>query len=399
MRGSLTRLFWFALKVLPSYLVFAVANLVPKRRQLWLFGAWMGRKYSDNPKYLLRYVAAHEPGIQAVWITKDKALVARLRAEGIAAEYAYGLRGMWLQLRTELVVFTHSVPDEYLSPLIARRVRRVQTWHGIPIKKIGRDDNTQQYSRAHLLVRALLYPCDLDRCDLVIAAGDADAQKYRTAFSVRASDICITGYPRNDELLRSVKVLAKQGGPRRAIYMPTFRGSVGSEFALFRTTRFDFRAADECLGRIGWRLTMKLHPMQRLSTADEAAIAGTTHIDALPAGMDTYDFLGGFDAVITDFSGIYFDFMITGKPIIMAPFDIDVYLANDRELYYPYEELCPDEPCREWGDVFARLASLPPSGSAPTPRYAQLQSRFHAHLDDGASARTVAAMWRLVGAG
>lgn len=389
MPTKLWRIVGFVAKIVPSYILFAIASAVPKKRGLWLFGAWMGRKHSDNPKYIHAYLATGEPGIQAVWIAKDWALFKRMRAAGHAVEYAFSPAGIWRQLRAEIVVFTHSVPDEFVSPAIAPRVVRVQTWHGIPIKKIGKDDNTQQYSAAYKRLRAMLYPCDLDRCDLVIAAGESDAHKYQSAFNVRPEDIRITGYPRNDELIRSIARNAATGERRRAIYMPTFRGAVDSEFTLLRTSGFDFRAADVILDRIGWDLTIKLHPMQRLSAPDAAAIAATKRIDSLASGRDIYDEVGGYDAVITDFSGIYFDFMISGKPIIMAPFEIEKYLAQDRELYYRYEDICPDAPCATWGEVFNRLASLPPRGSEPSPRYRRLQQTFHRHLDANSTRRVV----------
>lgn len=375
-------------KAVLGYLVFAVAMLIPKRRGLWLFGAWLGRKYSDNPKYVHRYISERESGIDAVWVTKDRDLYRGLLEQGVAAAYAYSLAGIWLQLRAELVAFTHSVPDEFLAPLVAPWVRRAQMWHGVPIKKIGHDDNTQQYSRLHLRVRALLFPFDLDRCDIVIAASDSDAGRYRSAFNVRPEQIRVTGYPRNDELVRSA-ARATDGGPRRAIYMPTLRGPVDSEFALLRTSGFDARSADRTLERIGWRLTIKLHPLQRLSAPDEVTIDQTAHIDRMSSDQDIYDMVGAYDAVITDFSGIYFDFMITGKPIVMAPFEIEKYIANDRQLYFRYDEILPDEPCTTWDEILVRLESLPPHGSAPSARYVSLQRVFHRYLDDESSRRVV----------
>ena len=376
--------------MLPSYLIFLLSCLVPRRRDLWLFGAWMGRRYSDNPKYIFRHVREHVPDVEALWIVKDRSLHAELRDAGVPVARALSPRGVWSQLRAGLVVFTHSVPDEYHSPLIAPWALRVQTWHGMPIKKIGYDDNTQQRSRASVLVRSLLFPCDLDRCDLVIAGGEDDAEKYRSAFNVRPADVRITGYPRNDELLRCATPPAAGREPRRAIYMPTLRGAPGSEFELLRTSGFDFGRADEALQSAGWHLSVKLHPVQALSPEDRRSLDRAEHMDALPSEMDLYSRVGTFDALITDFSGVYFDFLITGKPIVMAPFEIERYLERDRELYYEYEDICPDAPCRTWDEVFARLTELRYAEGPPSARYTSLQRRFHRYLDASSSARVVA---------
>lgn len=397
MRNRFLAFLLFAAKIVPSYVAFAVACMVPKKRGLWLSGAWMGRKYSDNPKYIHAFLAAHEPHITPIWIVKERDLYRQLCDQGISVAYAYSMAGLRHQLRAEMVVFTHSVADEYLSPLIAPRVRRVQTWHGMPIKKIGYDDNTQQFSNLRKRVRALLFPCDLDRCDLVIAASEADASKYRSAFNVKPDAVRITGYPRNDELIRSVSRRANDKDRRTAIYMPTFRGAVESDFNLFRTSGFDFGKADSVLARIGWDLCIKLHPVQKLSASDAREIGRALYIDSIPSDRDIYDEVGAFDAVITDFSGIYFDFMITGKPIVMAPFEIDKYLASDRELYYTYTDICPDTPCETWDEVFDRLAALPPRGSPPPPRYGQLQRTFHRYLDANSTRRVVSELKALMG--
>ena len=42
-----------------------------KDYSLWLFGAWKGMTYNDNPKYLFEYISANNPEIKAVWVTKN----------------------------------------------------------------------------------------------------------------------------------------------------------------------------------------------------------------------------------------------------------------------------------------------------------------------------------------
>ena len=40
----------------PLNLVYIIACLVPKDRDLWLFSAWNGRRFIDNPKYIYKYL-------------------------------------------------------------------------------------------------------------------------------------------------------------------------------------------------------------------------------------------------------------------------------------------------------------------------------------------------------
>ena len=378
-------------------LVYMLASCVPRDSRLWLFGGWNGRKFLDNPKYVFLHVVEHCPSVRACWITKDIALAAALREEGLPAAYAYSPRGMWFQLRAGVAVFTHSAEWDFSAPLLAARVKRVQTWHGMPIKMIGYDDRRGTRSpRDHARLLTRLFPFQNDLLDLALAAGPADKARYETAFNIEASSVVMTGYPRNDALIRSMDRKATERSPCRVIYMPTLRGLPGSDFTLFRDTCFNFEAMDAACRQMGIEFWIKLHPAQCFANEDLEAIRRCKNIQPYTESTDIYETIGRFDILVTDFSGIYFDYLISGRPIVMAPLDMGSYLKNDRSLYYPYEELCPDSPCDSWEQVFARIAGLIESGVAPRARYFELQKRFHMYLDDESSVRAYRAIERIL---
>ena len=53
---------------------------------------------------------------------------------------------------------------------------------------------------------------------------------------------------------------------------------------------------------------------------------------------DLYRFLKDVDLLITDYSGMYFDFLLTRKPIILFPFDYEEYVSS-RPIYFDYNLL------------------------------------------------------------
>jgi CDP-glycerol glycerophosphotransferase len=395
----LTKLLQALLGVTLGNLVYLAACLVPRDRKLWLFGAWNGRKYLDNPKYVFRFVREHASEIRAVWICKDRKLCMELRQAGLPAEYCYGFRGAICQLRAGLAVYTHSASWEFAPFLLGHRVLRVQTWHGIPIKKIGYDDERSGNAHRRAALTRFVFRYDDDRHDLVIAASEEEKRRYKTAFNVNEKDIRVTGSPRNDALLQSAR--RHDLSPRsrkKAIYMPTYRGNVGSEFQLFAESSFDFAAADRACEIMGVDLYVKLHPVQSFRADDRKALDRARVLHAIDGVGDIYERIGEFDILITDFSGIYFDFLITGRPIVMAPIHFERYLAQDRSLYYSYYELCPDEPCHTWADVLHRLQTLAAVTFVPGERYRKLQQQFHRYLDDGAAGRVTAELLLLSGA-
>jgi CDP-glycerol glycerophosphotransferase len=126
------------------------------------------------------------------------------------------------------------------------------------------------------------------------------------------------------------------------------------------------------------------------------AIEDASNIFKIDNDGDIYEDIGKYGILITDYSGIYFDYMITGRPIIMAPFDLDKYIKNDRDLYYDYEDICPDTPCYNWNAVMEKLKQYTSSDRRQAQAYMDLKSRFHEYLDDRSSMRAYYAIKKIV---
>ncbi|MHB8058199.1 MAG: CDP-glycerol glycerophosphotransferase family protein [Desulfuromonadaceae bacterium] len=371
---------------------FVFASFFPRRKDLWLFGSWFGNKYLDNSKYLYLF-SQKQPDVTAVWITKDIKLFEKMKNQGLPVAYSASLKGIWLQLRCGTVIFSHSVPTEFNAYLIASKVFRVQAWHGIPLKKIGYDDDkcVQSLKRGKILQQ--LFPYLTDHCDLILAAGKEDSNKFQTAFNTKKERIIITGYPRNDMFFKTTATknyfdINNSKDLKHIIYMPTFRGAIGSEFPLLAKSGFNYHIYDKMFQQAGIILEIKLHPVQTLSQMDADQICICCNIKIADESGDIYESLPHFDALITDYSSIYFDFLLTGKPIYMAPFDIDSYLSNDRSMYYEYSEVCPSEIHKNWDELIGDIIQ----NNYDYIKYNELRRRFHVHVDGNSSKRTFEAI-------
>ena len=56
---------------------------------------------------------------------------------------------------------------------------------------------------------------------------------------------------------------------------------------------------------------------------------------------DHYTFLEEADVLVTDYSSIYFDFLLTDKPVVFFDYDLEEYLSDTREMYFDYEAFTP----------------------------------------------------------
>jgi CDP-glycerol glycerophosphotransferase len=54
---------------------------------------------------------------------------------------------------------------------------------------------------------------------------------------------------------------------------------------------------------------------------------------------------------MTDYSSVYFDFIITKKPVILAPFDYEEYLSTARGHYFSYFDEMEGVIAKNWDDI------------------------------------------------
>lgn len=373
--------------------IFYISALIPKRKNLVLFSAWNGRKFSDNPKYMFQYVVQNVSSIDAYWFCKDIKLFNRLQEQGLNALYSRSLKGVWMQLRCCAVVCSHSVEWEFVPFLISGRVKRIQAWHGAPLKKIGYDDsNGTPRKKAQLINRIM--PFRDDRCDLVFATGHQDKARFESAFNVSANNVKITGYARNDALRVSEVAEAGKNAKLKILYMPTYRGGVNSEFTLFNAMGLSLDEIERTMREFNIELTIRLHPVQYFNEADSLVLRHSNSIKLLNDVDDIYELLSTYDILMTDYSSIFFDFMITFRPIIMAPFLHENY-CDERALYCRYDDVCVSDPVFNWDDLKSRIATL--RDEKISDKYVSVCTSHHAYLDANSSSRCVKEMLVCIG--
>ena len=113
------------------------------------------------------------------------------------------------------------------------------------------------------------------------------------------------------------------------------------------------------------------------------------HSIRLDDSKDIYESINDFDLLITDYSSIFFDFLITGKPIVHAPFDLEEYKHQNRELYFEYEEIYLTPGIASWKDIIDLILNFKMHGipSDYIARYRALKNRFNQFADNYSSRR------------
>ena len=118
---------------------------------------------------------------------------------------------------------------------------------------------------------------------------------------------------------------------------------------------------------------------------------GYSNINLLDNTSDMYPLFATIDLLITDYSSIFFDFLLTNKPILFYPYDKETYLTQNRSLYDDYDSVTPGHKAYNFEEFYNKieLFFLDPISLKPTTlNYDDIKDIYNEYQDDMSSART-----------
>lgn len=196
--------------------------------------------------------------------------------------------------------------------------------HGIPIKSVK---NRNQVS---------------GDIDYRVDSSDFCAELEMDQNNLKRKQIIIVGNPRNDVIFTSTDVKSKIRDFGRfskvIIWLPTFRKSNNADrvdsdfdFPLGIPIIYDMGALkkiNKLLREKNIVLVLKLHPAQDLSVFKASSLSNIFIINdkyLIDRDTELTEFYKITDALITDYSSVYVDYLLTGKPIGFTQDDFDSY--------------------------------------------------------------------------
>lgn len=327
-----------------------LSSFIPKDKKVWVFGAWFGKRFSDNSKYFFKYINDNKKSeINAIWICKSEELLNQMRKDGYTAYSYKSLRGIWYQLRCSVCFVTHSISADLNASCISLQSRRVQLWHGVPLKKIVYDNNKESGK----WVSSSFYKLFTNNFYSSIISPLEEFNKiFSSAFKVPSERVKALGYPRNDVFYRLSGDLERK--VYRVIYMPTFR-AIDGELLFSDKYKFNFDEIDSLLNAHNIELWLRVHPANLPPPELMNKIRRSKGNIKFSSVEDIYEEINSYDCLITDYSSVMFDFSITNKPIIFAAFDLEKYLSDERGMYFSYSEITDNDYAKDWQEAIDLL--------------------------------------------
>jgi len=209
-----------------------------------------------------------------------------------------------------------------MSSRIPRRQIVFDLWHGIGLKALS-DVSDSGYNL---------------RSTYILATCDYGKNYFMKCFGYKSEQFYMGGYPRCEQLFSQEDALNKFGIDKSSyskivLYMPTFRKAkqFGYDDSVLEFPLFDVQKLNEFndyLAQKNVLFIIKPHPAQdnlEILNFSSSNIKIIKNMDLLNKKIMLYSLVGQSDILITDYSSIYFDYLLTQKPIGFVIDDIDSY--------------------------------------------------------------------------
>lgn len=243
---------------------------------------------------------------------------------------------------TSKYIFATHVSNVWANP---KRQASVCLWHGTPLKKIG----MLQHPEYEGILRQFRY---------FVSGSTSYIKIYKACFGGDLN-VIVTGLPRNDKLFNKSDSLEKLGViqlPKNKVvfYLPTFRQTVTGDAVdasknIYDDSYIKFNDQDDLnkwngyLNSLHIILVVKPHPADK--TMNEkirmSNIIVVQNEELLNNDIQLNALLNQADALITDFSSVFIDYMLMDRPIGFMILDLDEYNKNRGFLLMPVKDYLP----------------------------------------------------------
>ncbi|MBR6189503.1 MAG: CDP-glycerol glycerophosphotransferase family protein [Prevotella sp.] len=307
-----------------SFAVNCISHFVKTDNQLILFVSYGGRYFNDSPKSIYEAMLEDErfKGYKLVWafinpnsfdISTPKikinsltyiitALKARCWITNVSIERGLNFKGK----RTFYFFTTHT---------------------SLP-KKTGFDNQAGPLSNFQF------------KFDCSCAQSEKEKVIHMSAYRLREEQILVSGYPKNDILCnyseeRRLKIRKRLGLPQNKkviLYAPTFRDAYFGPM----NCPVDFKKWESALGS-NFIVLFRAHPVVANATTIDSSTGFLFDVSSYP---DNVDLMIASDILISDYSGIFFEYAVQKKPMFCYAYDYNEYIKT-RELYFDIRQALP----------------------------------------------------------
>ena len=246
--------------------------------------------------------------------------------------------------------------------------------------------------------------CTLD-CGYMISQSSFFVPYHVDQYTLTEDQVVCTGLPRNDELyVRNDSLPRLIGDADRfkkvILWAPTFRQHADgrrvdteNKFPLglpLLTGLEDAERLDAFLQEHQMLLIIKPHPVQDLSYLRKIDLRNIRTIynpDLAKAGIQLNELMEQTDAMITDYSSIYYDYMLLDKPIALTTDDLDMYQNDKGFVFDNVYDIIKGEHLSSTDELLAFLTDVSEGKDRMLAERTAVKEKINDYLDGNSSRR------------
>lgn len=258
---------------------------------------------------------------------------------------------VWYILHSKFI-FYH---NEIIAIKPSKKQISIDFWHATTVKKINKmiDPHYKYDFFTYITVTSELF-----------------RPIFAQAFGCNLERIIINGHPRNDYLFDSIdelhKLLNQKTYKRVFIWMPTYRLTYNyvwqdTDEKFLNETGLPLLECYDDLNNLNTFLLLnscfliiKIHPTQNMNYQynNLSNINYLFNEDIIKNNINLYSLLKQMDALITDYSSVYYDFLLLNKPIAFTIDDIEAYSKKRGFVFDEPMQYMPGEKVRNLNDLY-----------------------------------------------
>jgi len=312
--------------------------------------------FNDNSKYFFLLSKGYLSAYEIIWITKSRAVEIEINKLGLSVYRKNTLKGLYHTLTAKIYIYSFHLND--INFWTSGGSRKFNLWHGIPLKDIAfaikSGPSAKLYNEKSILSR-IIRPHVFVRPDFMLTTSTTLSQYFAKAFRIKTEQCLEYGMPRcdilswtknqvkefistyeSDQMIKLITHLANYD--KVFIYMPTWREKID----FLNDAGFNFTKLNELMKNENKLFIVKLHPFSKLKNIKLNEIDAFSNLMVLDTNMDIYPILPFTDCLISDYSSIYYDYLLCeNKEIYLYPYDYDNYVLESRDLAFNYEKSMP----------------------------------------------------------
>lgn len=258
---------------------------------------------------------------------------------------------------------------------------RIYLMHGIAYKKVPE------------------YASQCGAVDFFVAPGSYFNDAITSEYNINDNQIIELGFARNDVLKEKINIKNKLGINEKAklvIWLPTYRThknetkmNISNKTIPVLKNQEEFEKINQYLVKNNIYIYLKPHPAQNIDNIQNLDLSNFKIIydkDLNDLNVNLYEFLSGTDSLLTDYSSVYFDYLLTGNIIGVTLDDYKTFLEKDKLICSDYAKVIGGEHIYDYDDFINYLNKVK-TKNYNIKKYKEELKKYHRHDDNKSTER------------